>query len=75
MNINVIVTPASSRRTIVEKQGTFHVYTTKPAVDGAANSDVIAQLAKHFHVPKSAVTILRGAMSRTKVVIVDRDGL
>jgi hypothetical protein len=73
MNVQVIVKPASSRNKIEERDGTLYVWTTKPAVDGAANSAVVSLLSKHFHVPKSSITIIRGATSRTKLMHIDSD--
>jgi uncharacterized protein (TIGR00251 family) len=42
-----------------------------PPVDGKANEALIAFLAGHFDVPKRAVTIVRGAKDRLKVVEID----
>lgn len=42
-------------------------------VDGAANTSLVALLAKAFGVRKSAVTILRGATSRIKQVYIEGD--
>jgi len=39
-----------------------------PAEGGRANAAVIEALAKHFSVPKRAVTILQGVTSRSKLV-------
>ena len=43
------------------------------AVDGAANSAVVAALADAFGVAKSQVRIVRGQRSRSKVVAVEAD--
>lgn len=40
------------------------------AEDGAANKAVCAFLAKAFSVPKTSVSILRGASSRHKIVMI-----
>lgn len=39
-------------------------------VDGKANNELIALVAKRFNCPKAAVTIKSGASSRTKLVTV-----
>lgn len=41
--------------------------------DGKANSAVVALLAQQFRVPKTAVTILRGARARVKQVRIRGD--
>jgi len=40
---------------------------------GRANAEVIECLASHFNVPRSCVTIVRGATSRQKIVAVETD--
>jgi len=42
-----------------------------PPVDGKANEELIALVARHFGCPKSAVTIKAGAGGRMKWVQVD----
>lgn len=44
------------------------------AEDGRANASLVALLAKEFDVPKSAVTIVRGATARMKQVNIRGDG-
>ncbi|MCW7470774.1 DUF167 domain-containing protein [Leptospira kanakyensis] len=39
-----------------------------PPVDGKANEELIAQLAKHFKVPIKNIEIISGFTSKTKVV-------
>ncbi|MBE9606694.1 DUF167 domain-containing protein [Acetobacteraceae bacterium H6797] len=41
--------------------------------DGKANKAVTALLARHLHVPPAAVTLLHGATSREKTVLVEGD--
>ncbi len=48
--------------------GSYRVAVHVPAVEGRANARVCELLAKFFHEPKSAVTILHGTTARTKVV-------
>jgi hypothetical protein len=57
----------------VEKlgEGDYKVKLTAPPVDGAANEQLIALLAKHFGVKKAAVQIVGGKTARTKIVDVD----
>jgi uncharacterized protein (TIGR00251 family) len=44
-----------------------------PPVDGKANEELIALIARHFRCRKSAVTIRSGASGRLKLVQVDSD--
>lgn len=48
------------------KDGRLQVKTTSPPVGGAANKDVIRQLADEFGVPPSRVLLHRGASQRLK---------
>lgn len=53
--------------------GTFVAHLRSPPVDGKANAELIALVARHFGRPRSAVSIRTGAGSRTKrVAISDR---
>ncbi len=69
MKINIVVKPLS-RRELVERlaDGTLRVSVNAPAIEGRANEAVIEALARHFSVPKSAISILRGARGKKKVV-------
>jgi uncharacterized protein (TIGR00251 family) len=67
----VRVIPRSSRSEITgEHDGALKVKLAAPPVDGAANEELIALLAKEFGVSKSAVTIVGGQTSKTKTVSV-----
>jgi uncharacterized protein (TIGR00251 family) len=48
------------------RDGRLQVKTTSPPVGGAANKDVIRQLAEEFDVPPSRVVLHRGATQRMK---------
>lgn len=74
MRFIVRVKPGS-RRNIVRKDAQtneFIVETTARPKDGEANKVTIALLAKHFKVPKSAITIFRGHRSRIKIIKIER---
>ena len=43
-----------------------------PPVDGKANRELIALVARHFGCPKAAVTIKSGGAGRLKLVVIDR---
>ena len=64
--------PRASRSEIVGEHGeSLKVRVTAPPVDGAANEELIRLLAKAFAVPRTAVRILAGESSRSKIVEVD----
>lgn len=71
MLINVRVVPRSSREKIVEEEGRLKVYVHAPADEGRANKALIELLAGYFGKAKSALSIVKGAASRNKVVKVD----
>jgi hypothetical protein len=52
--------------------GSYVADLTCPPVDGKANAELIALVAEHFNVPKSAVTIKSGATTRSKRILVKR---
>ena len=70
MIINVRVIPRARVQKIVADGDTIRVYTNAAPTDGAANAAVIKMLSKHFDVPKSRISIVRGATSHDKVVSV-----
>lgn len=72
MLIEVHVKPGSSKGPLIERDGeTFTVYIRERAVDGAANNALIKLLADYFEIPKSKVTIKRGAKSKIKFMVLD----
>jgi uncharacterized protein len=46
--------------------GTWLAQLTAPPVDGKANEELVALVARHFKCRKSAVSIKSGASARTK---------
>lgn len=50
--------------------GSFTAQLKAPPVDGKANAELIALIAKHFQVPRSAITIKSGAGARMKLVAI-----
>jgi len=68
--ITVRVLPRSSKNEIVgeKEDGAIKIKTTAAPVDGAANEAVIKLLAEYYGVKKSAVMIVRGHTSKTKIV-------
>lgn len=83
MRITVRVRPGASQTRVGGRYGesdppVLVVSVRAPASDGRANDALVAALAEAFGVPRSAVRVVSGAISRTKVVDIDlatgRDG-
>ncbi len=55
----------------VQEDGTGLATLKAPPVDGKANAELVALVARHFGVSKASVRIKAGAGSRHKLVIVD----
>lgn len=68
MRINVKVIPRAKSNTVAQDGDVFVVRTTAVPEDGKANDMVQKMLAKHLHVAKSRVQIVRGNTARMKVV-------
>jgi uncharacterized protein (TIGR00251 family) len=66
------VQPRAKRTEIAgERAGAVVVRVASPPVDGKANAEVCAFVARMAGVPKSAVRIVRGAGARDKLLEVD----
>ena len=71
LTFEVYVVPRASRSEIVgEHNGALRVRLAAAPVDGAANRELIAVLAKALHVSRSAVEINAGHTSKFKLVTV-----
>jgi uncharacterized protein len=70
--VQVKVKP-NSRVSLLEQRpdGTWLAQIKSPPVDGKANEELIALIAKHFACHKSEVSIKSGASSRTKLVRIE----
>lgn len=68
-NISVTVKPNAKSAAVTKLTETeYRVTLHAPAQDGKANRALIEVLANYFHVPKSAVLIVRGEFARKKLV-------
>lgn len=67
--IQVKVKP-NSRASLLEQKddGTWLAQLKSPPVDGKANEELLALVAKHFKCPKSNVRIKSGASTRIKLI-------
>lgn len=70
LDLNIKLIPRSSKNEIVgwQADGRLKIKITAPPVDGQANAALVDFLAKHFHVPKSTIEILRGTTIPEKTV-------
>ena len=67
VSLAIYVQPRASRVGIVGlHDGRLKLAITSPPVEGQANSQVIAFLAKLFRVPKGAVNLESGSLGRSK---------
>ncbi len=65
------VTPRASRNEIKVEDGALKVLVTTAPENGKANAAVVKLLAKALGVPKSRLTLLRGATARDKLFQID----
>ncbi len=69
MLIRVRVTSSTKEARVIKTGETsFEVRVDEKAIGGRANKRLAEILSKHFNVPKSRITIVRGAKSRDKMV-------
>jgi uncharacterized protein (TIGR00251 family) len=77
--LTVRVTPKSAKEKIeavrIESDGrpVLTVRLSAPPVEGAANAALVAFLAKHWRIPKSAVKLLSGETARVKRLAIQAD--
>jgi len=64
--LSLRVTPRASRDALAIERGQLRVWLQASPVDGAANAALIALLAERLRLPKTAITIIRGAAARNK---------
>jgi uncharacterized protein len=72
MRIAILVKPGSARPGVGgEHDGTLVVRVSARAVDGKATEAALAAVADSFGVRRSAVRLVSGASSRTKIIDID----
>ncbi len=69
--IAVRVTPKAAANRITVEDGLIRIYVTTVPEDGKATAAVVKLLSRALGVPKSRLTLLRGATSRDKLFRVD----
>ena len=67
MIISVRVSPRAGFNHVVEENGKFKVHLSRPAQDGAANTQLVELLAGYLKVKKYQIKIIKGLKSRDKV--------
>lgn len=69
LSFAVRVIPRASKNEIVgELDGAVKIRIKAPPIDGAANAELIAFLAKELKVPKRSIDVASGASSRSKTI-------
>jgi uncharacterized protein len=69
--IRVKVKPNARVSRLAEAGGAWVASVTAPPVDGQANAELVALVARHFGVPRAAVSVRSGAGGRVKLVRID----
>jgi uncharacterized protein len=64
---------ARASRLVQDDAGQWTAQLKSPPVDGKANDELIALVAKHFGCRRASVTLKSGASGRLKRVVVTRD--
>jgi uncharacterized protein (TIGR00251 family) len=68
MRFRVKVVANARRNEVLQDGDLLKVRLTAPAIKGKANKALIELLAKHFHVRKRNIRIVKGERSREKLV-------
>lgn len=63
-----VKTGARLSQLVEQADGSYFAQIKAPPVDGKANAELVALIAKHFACPRRAVVIRTGASSRLKRV-------
>jgi uncharacterized protein (TIGR00251 family) len=72
VRFDVWVQPRASRTEVAGTHGdAIKIRLAAPPVEGAANAELVAFLAKQLGVPRSAVRIVKGERGRNKVVEIE----
>jgi uncharacterized protein (TIGR00251 family) len=70
--LSVRVQPGASRTEVAGEYGDqLRIRLQAPPVDGKANAALVTFVAERLGVPRSAVSVVRGQTSRSKVLRVD----
>lgn len=76
MTLRVFAKPRASRsRVLGVREGALEISLAAPPVDGAANQELVATLARALGVPRRQVELVRGDTSKHKLVRVQGLGV
>jgi uncharacterized protein len=74
--IRVRVTPNAKEASVVKVgEAEFEVKVDEAATGGRANKRLLEIVSEHFKIPKSRISIVRGARSRDKVLLISDGNL
>ncbi len=69
MKLKIKVIPKARKKMIkTGNDGVIRVYLNSPPADGKANKELIQYLSGELSIPKTSITIIRGASSRDKIL-------
>lgn len=69
VRLHLFIQPQASKNEVIgEHNGELKIKIKAPPIEGKANTEVIAFMAKLFGVAKREVTLIRGEQSRHKTV-------
>ncbi|MCK4643194.1 DUF167 domain-containing protein [bacterium] len=69
MKLKIKVIPKARKKMIkTGNDGVIKVYLNSPPADGKANKELIQYLSGELSIPKTSITIIKGASSRDKVL-------
>ena len=68
--VTVRVVPRAGQEAIELAEGALRVRLTAPPVEGAANAALIALIAERLRLPKRAISLVRGATTRDKLLAI-----
>lgn len=71
MKLEVRVVPGAKKNLLKKEKNLIKLYLTKPAHKGQANIQPIEFLSKELKINKNQIRIVKGQMSRQKIVEID----
>lgn len=73
MTVELKVQPRARRTALELSAGALKAAVTAPPEDGKANDAVVALLAETWRLPKSTMTVIKGATARGKTLAIAGD--
>jgi len=72
MRIQIKVKPNSKQKKIEKSPDNQYIlWIRSPAKEGLANKEVILSLSEYFDVAKTKISIIKGAMSKNKIIEIE----